>query len=77
MKLYAIFDKVSKKFNMPYPAENNETASRSFVQAVKDNPFKDDFELYVVGSYESDNYAKPFDFEKPDFVLAYFQGGDK
>lgn len=54
MKLYSVYDKVSKRFNAPFVAENDEVANRSFQLGVKDNPFSEDFDLYDVGTFNFD-----------------------
>lgn len=54
MKLYSIYDKVAKRFNAPFVAENDDVANRSFQLGVKDNPYASDFDLYDVGSFNSD-----------------------
>lgn len=71
MLLFAIYDKVSKKFNLPFSSENQDSAIRSFVTGVKDSPFASDYELYCIGSFTPDCYEQPFTFVKPDFVCAY------
>lgn len=51
MKIYSIYDKVSKRFNAPFLAENDDVANRSFQNGVKSNPFASDFDLYCVGIF--------------------------
>lgn len=51
MKLYSIYDKVAKRFNAPFVAENDDVANRSFQLGVKDNPYAGDLDLYCVGEF--------------------------
>lgn len=67
MKLYSIYDNVSKRFNAPFVAESDEVANRSFQFGVKDNPFASDLDLYCVGSFNPDDTI-PFLCENPTLV---------
>lgn len=49
MKLYSVYDRVSKRFNAPFVAENDNVAERSFQFGLKDKPFASDMDLYSVG----------------------------
>lgn len=67
MKLYSIFDTVSKRFNAPFVAESDEVANRSFQFGVKDNPFASDFDLYYVGIFDPESDV-PFVCASPSLV---------
>ena len=54
INLYSVYDKVAGKYNPPFVAENQQTAVRAFNNAMKNNPFKGDMALYVVGSFNDD-----------------------
>lgn len=51
MKLYSVFDKVSKVFQFPCAVENDEAAIRGFVGLADSYKFFSDLELYCVGSF--------------------------
>lgn len=55
LKIYSIYDKVAKKFNAPFLAENNDVANRSFQLSLKNNPFSEDFDLYYIGEFKLDS----------------------
>lgn len=73
MKLYSIYDKVAKRFNAPFVAENNDVANRSFQLGVKDNPYASDFELYCVGTFfvDVDTSKSPVVGQPASFVSHY------
>lgn len=52
MKLYSIYDKVAKRFNAPFVAEDDDVANRSFQYGLRDNPFASDFDLYAVAEFD-------------------------
>lgn len=52
MKLYSVFDKVSKVFQFPCAVENDETAIRGFAGLADSYKFFPDLELYCVGSFD-------------------------
>ena len=51
MKLYSVFDKVSKVFQFPCAVENDEAAIRGFAGLADSYKFFPDLELYCVGSF--------------------------
>lgn len=51
MKLYSVFDKVSKVFQFPCAVENDEAAIRGFVDLADSYKFFPDLELFCVGSF--------------------------
>lgn len=51
MKLYSVFDKVSKVFQFPCAVENDETAIRGFADLSCSYKYFPDLELYCVGSF--------------------------
>lgn len=54
MKLYCVFDKVSKVFQLPCAVENDEAAIRGFSGLAGSYQFFSDLELYSVGSFNVD-----------------------
>lgn len=52
MKLYTVFDKVSKVFQFPCAVENDESAIRGFAGLADSYKFFPDLELYCVGSFD-------------------------
>ena len=54
MYLYSIYDKVAKRFNAPFVAENDDVANRSFQLGVKNNPYASDLDLFCLGGFCSD-----------------------
>ena len=55
MKLYAIYDKLSKRLSEPFRAENDEVAKRKFLQTIKEmkkNDIEtDDLTVYRMAEY--------------------------
>lgn len=51
MNLYSIFDNVAGVFNQPFAQINDASAKRAFSRACVDNSDKNDYTLYVLGSY--------------------------
>lgn len=51
MNMYSIFDTVAQVFNKPFTEINNATAIRAFSSAVNENPNKNDYALYHLGSF--------------------------
>lgn len=51
MKLYSVFDKVSKVFQFPCAVENDDSAIRGFAGLADSYKFFSDLELYFVGSF--------------------------
>lgn len=52
--LYCVYDKVTGVYNPPFVAENNETAVRSFNNAMQKHPFAADMALYALGTFGDD-----------------------
>lgn len=52
MKLYSVFDKVSRVFQFPCAVENDEAAIRGFTGLADSYKFFPDLELYCVGSFD-------------------------
>ncbi len=57
MKLYSVFDKVSKVFQFPCAVENDEAAIRGFAGLADSYKFFTDLELYCVGSFNLETGA--------------------
>lgn len=55
MNLYSIFDTVAGVFNQPFSQINDQSAKRAFSRACLDNPDKNDYVLYALGSYQDFN----------------------
>ena len=51
MKLYSVYDKVSKIFQFPCAVENDEAAIRGFVGLADSYKFFPDLELYCLGTF--------------------------
>lgn len=73
MNLYSIYDKVAKRFNAPFVAENDDVANRSFQLGVRDNLYASDFDLYCVGifSVDADTSESPVVGQPASFVSHY------
>jgi hypothetical protein len=54
INLYSIYDKVAETFNDPFKELNNASAIRSFQHSVIDQPHKDDYVIYHVGTFDTD-----------------------
>lgn len=62
MKLYSVFDKVSKVFQFPCAVENDASAIRGFAGLADSYKFFPDLELYCVGSFNLETgVIKPVD----------------
>lgn len=48
IKLYAIYDKRSKRFGSFMFSDNKESVIRQFLQVVSNTPFYPDFSLYMI-----------------------------
>lgn len=55
LNIYSIYDVVAQVFNKPFTDINDGTAVRSFVQSVNDQPHKNDYVLYKLGSLTDHN----------------------
>ena len=53
MECYAIRDVVTELFAPPFLAENDNTAIRTFETSRQKQPFPQDYELYLIGSYDT------------------------
>lgn len=53
LKMYCIFDKITKKFDKPFCAENDDAGIRAFEMSFKNYPQVDrnDYSLYRVGEF--------------------------
>lgn len=54
VNFYSIYDKVTETFNDPFKQLNNAAAIRSFQHSVIEEPHKDDYVIYFVGTFDSD-----------------------
>lgn len=52
--MYAIKDVVSGAFAPPFLGKNDAVAIRSFRKTLGQNPFPDDYELYLIGGYDDE-----------------------
>lgn len=52
MQVYAVRDTVTEKFGPPWLAENDQTATRTYVQSLKKQTFPRDLELYLLGEMD-------------------------
>lgn len=57
MKLYSVYDKVSKVFQFPCAVENDESAIRGFAGLAGSYKFFSDLELYCVGLFNMESGA--------------------
>jgi hypothetical protein len=55
MNMYSVYDSVAEVFNKPFTEHNNASAIRVFRQALKDNPNKEDYGLYHIGTFLDSN----------------------
>lgn len=53
--LCLIFDKVASQYTAPLCFTNEDCAKRYFIGKFKSDPDISDYELYLIGSYNSDN----------------------
>lgn len=69
--LVSVKDNVAQVFNDPHPETNVATAIRSFTASAKDQPHKDDFALYQIGVFDTDNGSI-----KPNEPIRIYSGHD-
>ncbi len=69
MKMYSVFDKVSKVFQFPCAVENDEAAIRGFADLAGSYKFFSDLELYCVGSFNLETGVITA-FDVPDLVCS-------
>lgn len=50
--IYSIYDKVAQEFGPVFEAKNDDVAERNHINAISNVVYKDDFELYCVGSID-------------------------
>lgn len=55
LHIYSVFDSVAEVFNKPFTDINDATAIRAFVEGVKDNPHKNDYQLFYLGEFHDSN----------------------
>lgn len=72
MKLYSVFDKVSKVFQFPCAVENDDAAIRGFAGLADSYKFFPDLELYCVGSFNLET-GVIFPFDVPSLVCSASQ----
>jgi hypothetical protein len=53
--IYSVRDNLAEVFNDPFPHINNATAIRDFQAGMAENPNKEDFSLYHVGTIDLDS----------------------
>lgn len=53
-KIYTSFDRVANLYGELNMAHNHGEAKRNFNTGIMDNPHKDDYTLYYLGSYDSE-----------------------
>lgn len=69
MKLYSIYDKVAKRYNPPFVAENDDVANRSFQKGMLNQPFAEDMDLYCLGIFNSEAETEVITrFVVPSFI---------
>lgn len=78
IRLYVIFDRVSKTFGEVYPSNNDETALRAFKIKYEKSPIRDDLQLFILGEWDifsGDLYPVGDEVEvkclKPEFIYNY------
>ena len=53
--IVCIKDNVAEMFNDPRAEINTASAIRSFTQSIQESPHKDDFSLYQIGTFNTNN----------------------
>lgn len=54
-EIYAVYDKVSEMFGHVHAEINEASAVRAFKNSFVDNPNKNDYELYYLGTFTDHN----------------------
>lgn len=68
MKIYAIYDVVSKRFAAPFLADNDSSCKRMVSNSLNSLPFVGDLDLYDLGSFDECNVDIGLKGYKPVFV---------
>jgi hypothetical protein len=53
MELYSVRDICTERYSNPFLAETDKAAIRAFEKDRQSQPFPDDFELYLVGAFDT------------------------
>lgn len=69
LSIYSIYDTVAEVFNKPFTDINNASAIRSFTSSVQDQPHKNDYVLYYLGTFE-DNSGEIMPAKNPFKLLS-------
>jgi hypothetical protein len=54
-QIYSVYDKVAEMFSNLHVEINEASAIRAFQESFKDNPNKNDYEIYFLGEYTDHN----------------------
>lgn len=71
LNIYSVFDTVAQVFNKPFTDINNDTAKRIFIQSAQEDPNKNDYVLYWLGSF-TDHDGDIIPLNEPQKVLSGF-----
>lgn len=83
VRIYAVYDRKSGVYGTPFVMENDETASRSFLDSLAEvrvptllSKFKEDYELFRIGDYDTVIGAITAP-EKPEFIANAASYGER
>lgn len=66
--MYSIYDRVAGVYGDPTLFVNETDMIRRVSVAFRDNPFINDFDIYVIGQFDTETGVF-YVFEKPDFIM--------
>jgi len=52
--MYSVLDKKADEFGPPFMAKNDEVAKRNLSNLLRDSPYPEDYQLFLIAEYESD-----------------------
>lgn len=55
LSVYTIYDVIAQTFNKPFTEINHGTATRSFKQSLAGAPNPEDYILYYIGTFDTEN----------------------
>lgn len=72
MIVTCMYDRVAKQYGTPQVYVNKGVAVRDFNNKLASVPFKDDIDLYAVGTFDGET-GSLVGLDKPEFICHYSQ----
>lgn len=68
--VFSVYDRKAGLYYNPFLCVNESVGRREFIERYKDSPFRSDFQLYLVGKFDSES-GIIFSESKPQFIIDY------